>query len=163
MQAFIDNRRLFTWIGVSRIAILLICDGPFIGSRPSPFNHIHVHRLNVVWAGRSRRLAVGKATSAILANICRTTRGHSEWVLIPTQPCCGQKHSFLLVRADKRGQARLPVTCRQPASWKHQECCPLCGPPIVPRPIIAVQRGVTARSLTKLPSSVQLDGFGVRS
>lgn len=38
------------------------------------------------------------------------------------------------------------------------------GPPIVARPIIAVQRGVTARSRTKLPPSwVQLDGFGVRS
>lgn len=55
---------------------------------------IHVHRLKVVWAGQSCWLAVGTATSAILANICCTTRGHSEWALIPTQPCCGGKTFF---------------------------------------------------------------------
>lgn len=140
-------------------AILFECvTGPF--PHP-PFTPIQVHRLKVVWAGRSRRLTVGTATSTILANICCTTRGHSEWVLIPTQPCCGRKHSFLLVSADKQGQALLLVTCRQPASWKHQECCRLRGPPIVPRPIMAVHKRVTASIGTKLPSLVQLDGFGV--
>lgn len=33
-------------------------------------------------------------------------------------------------------------------------------PPIVPRPIMAVQRGVTASIGSKLPLLVQLDGFG---
>lgn len=33
-------------------------------------------------------------------------------------------------------------------------------PPIVPRPIMAVQRGVTASIGSELPSLVQLDGFG---
>lgn len=60
------------------------------------------------------RLTVGTATSTVLASICCTTRGHSEWALIPTQPCCGGKHSFLLVSADKQQQALLRVTCRQP-------------------------------------------------
>lgn len=111
-------------------AILFECvTGPFT---PPPSQ---VHRLKVVWAGRSRRLTVGTATSTILANICCTTRGHSEWVLIPTQPCCGRKHSFLLVSADKQGQALLLVTCRQPASWKHQECCRLRGPQLCHGPL----------------------------
>lgn len=120
---------------------------------------IHVHRLNFVRAGRSRRLTVGTATSAILANICCTTRGHSEWVLIPTQPCCGGKHSFLLVSADKQGQAVLLVTCRQTGLLEGPEMLSVTWPPIVPRPIMAVQRGVTASVGSELPSLVQLDGF----
>lgn len=102
---------------------------------PSPFSTIHVHRLNIVWAGRSRRLTVGTATRAILVNICCMTRGHSEWALIPTQPCCGGKHSFLLVSADKQGRGVLLVTCRQPASWKDRECCRLRGPQLCHRPL----------------------------
>lgn len=101
----------------------------------TPFSPMHAHRLNVVWVGRSRRLTVGTATSAILANICCTTRGHSEWALIPTQPCCGGKHSFLLERADKQGQAVLLVTCRQLASWKDLECCRLRGPQLCHGPL----------------------------
>lgn len=108
--------------------------------KPPSFAPIHEHKLKVVWAGLSHRLAVGTATSAILANICCTSRGHSEWVLIPTQPCCGRKHSFLLVSADKQGQALLLVTCRQLASWKHQECCRLRGPQLCHGPLWLCRR-----------------------
>lgn len=112
-----------------------MCDRPFTGPHLPLYPPIHVHRLNGVGAGRSHRLTVGTATSTILANICRTTRGHSEWALIPTQPCCGGKHSFLLVSADKQGQAVLLVTCRQPASWKDWECCWLRGPQLCHGPL----------------------------
>lgn len=82
-----------------------MCDRPFTGS--NLFSPIHVRRLKVVWAGPSCRLTVGTATSAILANICCTTRGHSEWVLIPNTAmlcvCVGGKHSFLFSRRRQTG------------------------------------------------------------
>ncbi|KAK5854285.1 hypothetical protein PBY51_015369 [Eleginops maclovinus] len=132
-----------------------MCDGPLT------LSHAHVHKLNVVWAGRSRRLTVGTATSAILANICRTTRGHSERALNP--------HTVMLW-----GETFFPFSeCRQTgtsgAAANLQAAGLLEGrgifvgfvaPPIVQRPIIAVQRRVTASIGSELPSLVQLDGFG---
>lgn len=73
--------------------------------------------------GHSRRLAVGKATGAILANICLTTPGHSEWLLIPTQHSrvvgknilpfsrAADKRSGVGWGGDKRG-------CRKPAGYR---------------------------------------------
>lgn len=109
------------------------------GASPPP-TLIHVHRLNIVGAGRCRKRTVGTATSAILVNICCETWGHSEWALIPTQPCWGGKHSFLLVSVDKQGRGVLLVTCRQPASWKDRECWRLRGPQLCRGPLWLCRR-----------------------
>lgn len=119
--------------------------GPSLAHTPPTHTHtspIHVHRLNVVWAGRSRRLTVGTATSAILANICCTTRGHSEWVLIPTQPCCGGKTFFpfsecrqtgtsgvagnLQATGLLEGPGMLSVTCPPNCATAHYGCAEGC-------------------------------------
>ncbi|KAK5882760.1 hypothetical protein CesoFtcFv8_021312 [Champsocephalus esox] len=115
-----------------------MCDGPLTLSRA------HVHKLNVVWAGRSRRLTVGTATSAILANICRTTRGHSERALNP--------HTAMLW-----GETFFPFSeCRQTgtggAAGNLQAAGLLEGPPpnCAAAHYAAVQRRVTASIGSKL-------------
>lgn len=55
----------------------------------------------------------------------------------------------------------LLVTCRQTGLLEGPEMLSVTWPPIVPRPIMAVQRGVTASVGSELPSLVQLDGFRV--
>lgn len=135
-------------------SFFFMCHSAAASSSPPP---AHVHRLNVAWAGPSRWLTVGTATSPIRANICCTTRGHLEWALIPTQPCCGGKHSFLLLSAGKQGKAVLRVNLRATGLSERTGMLSVTWPPIVPRPIMAVQRGVTASVGSGL---VQLDGFG---
>lgn len=122
-------------------------------------------RLNIVSAVHSCWLTVGTATSTILASICCTTRGHSEWVLIPTQPCCGGKTFFPF--SERRQTATSTVAgnlqATQPASWKHQECSGLRGPQTRHGPLWLCTKLWLPGIGTKLPSPFQLDGFGAWS
>lgn len=141
---------------------------------PSPprFRRIHVHRLNVVWAGPLPPARCRQGNRRYPGQHLPHDPGPLRMALNPhtAQPCCGQKHSSLLASGRQTewggvgtsaAAANLQATGLLEAPGMLSV---VSGPPIVARPIIAVQRGVTARSRTKLPPSwVQLDGFGVRS
>lgn len=82
----------------------------------------------------------------------------------------GENILSFLAAADKQGQAALLVTCRQTGLLEGPGMLSGYVAPctIVPLPIMAVQRGVTASiggggssSSRELPSLVQLAGFGV--
>ena len=105
------------------------------GPSPSP---VHMY-ISLTSSGRADPAGSLSARQPALSWLTSAARpgATQKGPLIPTQPCCGGKHSFLLVSADKQGRAVLLVTCRRPASWKDGKfllvTCPppqLCGGPL---------------------------------
>lgn len=94
---------------------------------PPNFRHIHVHRLNVVWAGPLPPARCRQGNRRYPGQHLPHDPGPLRMALNPhtAQPCCGQKHSSLLASGrqtewgggvewgggDKQG-------CRKPAGYR---------------------------------------------